>query len=409
MPTIKERRAERARWSDERLTAELAHAAAGERSSLVELLLDLVEFDHRSLCQKGAYHTLFDHCTRKLGYSSSEAGRRIAVARKSEKFPLMLDMIDRGELHLSGAAMLAGLLTPENHTEVLGRAKGRTQDEIGRLVAALAPKPAPRDRIRALCAPAVTPIAAPAPTAPVLAAPAPAAPAPAAPTLAAPALAAPALAAPVLATPAAEAPILAEPSPAAPVPTEPVFAIPLPSAPVPAVIPSALPVVPAPLPMSPRGPSEELFLVSFPATLETRDLIERAKEVLRHRIPKAELDKIFNLALKTLLARVDREQRKPRRAAPAPAKAERMRYIPEAVKRESLRRAGGQCVFIAEDGTRCASRAWLEFDHKIPYALGGSSTDSANIRVYCRAHNAWASKQIFGPWQGGKMKPQDTS
>lgn len=381
-------------WSDDRLTLALAAAAAGERSSLVELLLDLVEFDHRSLAQKGAHHTLFDYCTRKLGYSSSEAGRRIAVARKSEKFPHMLEMIESGELHLSGAAMLAGLLTPENHADVLRRAKGGTQDEIGRLVAALAPKPAPRDRIRALCAPAVTPLAAPAPTAPVLAAPAPAA---------------PALAAPALATPAAEAPILAEPSPAAPVPNEPVFAIPLPSAPIPPVIPSALPVVPAPLPMPPRGPSEELFLVSFPATLETRELIERAKEVLRHRIPKAELDKIFNLALKTLLARVDREQRKPRRAAPAPAKAERMRYIPEAVKRESLRRAGGQCVFIAEDGTRCASRAWLEFDHKIPYALGGSSTDSANIRVYCRAHNAWASKQIFGPWQGGKMKPQDTS
>lgn len=404
MKTIEERRAERARWSDERLTAELANAAAGERCSLIELMLDLVEFDHRSLSQKGAYHTLFDYCTRKLGYSSSEAGRRIAVARKSERFPLMLEMIDRGELHLSGAAMVAGLLTPENHAEVLRRAKGRTQDEIGRLVAALAPKPAPRDRIRPLSAPAVTPLAAPAPTAPVLAAPAPAAPAPAA-----PAPAAPALAAPVLATPAAEAPILAEPSPAAPVPTEPVFAIPLPSAPVPAVIPSALPVVPAPLPMPPRGPSEELFLVSFPATLETRELIERAKEVLRHRIPKAELDKIFNLALKTLLARVDREQRKPPRAGRAPASDKRNRYVPEAVKRESWQRAGGQCVFIAEDGTRCASRAWLEFDHKVPYALGGSSVDGTNIRVYCRAHNAWASKQIFGPWQGGKMKPQDTS
>ncbi|MCR4294302.1 MAG: hypothetical protein NUW21_02115 [Elusimicrobia bacterium] len=376
MQTIQERRAERARWSDERLTAELANAAAGERSSLVELLLDLVEFDHRSLCQKGAYHTLFDYCTRKLGYSSSEAGRRIAVARKSEKHPLMLEMIDRGDLHLSGAAMLAGLLTPENHAEVLRRAKGRTQDEIGRLVAALAPKPAPRDRIRALSAP---PEAA------------------------------------GLSSPPAAAPVPAAPAPAAPTPA--------PSAP--AAIPAAIPAVPKPLPAGsatlpapaagvpaepkPREPSEELFLVSFPATRETRELIERAKEVLRHRFPKAELDKIFNLALKTLLARVDRDQRKPRRAVLAPASPKRTRYVPEAVKRESWRRAGGQCVFIAEDGTRCASRAWLEFDHKVPYALGGSSVDSANIRVYCRAHNAWASEQIFGPRPGGKMKPYDTS
>lgn len=378
MKTIEERRAERAHWDDETLTAELAKAAAGERSSLIELLLDLVEFDHRSLSQKGAYHSLFDYCTRKLGYSSSEAGRRIAVARKSGNFPLLLEMLDRGELHLSGAAMLAGLLTPENHVEVLRRAKGRTQDEIGRLVAALAPKPAPRDRIRPLSAPAVTPLAPPA-----------------------------------LATFVPTAQIPVDPVPAIPTPARSVAAVPIFS--TPAAIPTAMPAVAPSLrapPESPPAPveaSEELFLVSFCATSETQALIERAKEVLRHRIPKAELDKIFNLALKTLLARVDREQRKPRRASPALAKAKRTRYVPEAVKRESWRRAGGQCVFIASDGTRCASRAWLEFDHKVPYALGGSSVDSANIRIYCRAHNAWAAKQLFGPRPGGRMHPQDTS
>ncbi|MDP3542184.1 MAG: hypothetical protein Q8T11_06890 [Elusimicrobiota bacterium] len=293
MPTIKERRAERERWSDERLTASLA-AAVGERSSLVELLLDLVEFDHRSLCQKGAYHTLFDYCTRKLGYSSSEAGRRIAVARKSEKFPLLLEMIERGELHLSGAAMLAGLLTPGNHAEVLRRAKGRTQDEIGRLVAALAPKPAPRDRIRALSAPA---FAAAAPAAPAPATPASAAPAPAASAPAAPAPAARVHAAPIPTSSVPAIPILAAPAaiPAA------LTAVPLPAVSAPPEPPESLPAQPAasagvPPEPKPREPSEELFLVSFPATLETRELIERAKEVLRHRIPKAELDKIFNKA-----------------------------------------------------------------------------------------------------------------
>jgi hypothetical protein len=354
MKTIEERRTERAQWSDERLTAELAKAAAGERSSLVELLLDLVEFDHRSLSQKGSHHTLFDYCTRKLGYSSSEAGRRIAVARRSEKLPLLLEMIERGELHLSGAAMLAGLLTPGNHAEVLRRAKGRTQDEIARLVAALAPKPAPRDRIRALSAPAET-----AGLVPRL-----------------PAAAIPALAAPVLAAPAA----------------------------IPAAVSAAL----ASLPPQPPA-EEELHLVSFCATGETRELIERAKEVLRHRFPKGGLDDIFNLALKTLLARVDRDLRTPRRAGRAPAKDKCTRYVPEAVKQKSWERAGGRCAYVAPDGTRCTSRAWLEFDHVVPYALGGSSVDAANIRPYCRPHNAWAARQIFGPWQGGKMKPQNTS
>lgn len=352
MKTITERRAERALWSDERLTAELSKAAIGERSLLIEFLLDLVEFDHRSLSQKGAHHTLFDYCTRKLGYSSSEAGRRIAVARKSEKFPLLLEMIERGEMHLSGAAMLAGLLTPENHEEVLRRAKGRTQDEIARLVAALAPKPAPRDRIRALSAPAET-----AGLAPRL-----------------PDTALSALAAPVLVAPA--------------------------------VVPAALPAATAALPTQ---PVEEMYLVSFCATRETRDLIEREKEVLRHRLPRADIDDVVNLALKTMLARVDRDLRKPRRAGRAPAKDKRTRYVPEAVKQESWKRAGGRCAYVSPDGTRCTSRAWLEFDHIVPYALGGSSVDAANIRLYCRPHNAWAARQIFGPWQGGQMKPQNTS
>lgn len=358
MNSIEERRGERKKWSDERLTLELASAAAGERGSLVELLLDLVEFDHRSLSQKGSYPTLFAYCTRKLGYSSSEAGRRIAVARKTEKLPLLLETIERGELHLSGAAMLTGLLTPENHEEVLRRAKGRTQDEIARLVAALAPKPAPRDRIRPLSAPVES-----AGLVPRL-----------------PAAALPALAAPVIATPVIAAP---------------------------AAIPAALPAAPASIPAQPAA--AELYLVSFCATRETQDLIERAKEVLRHRFPKGGLDEIVNLALKTLLTRVDRDLRKPRRAGRAPAKDKRTRYVPEAVKQESWERAGGRCAYVSPDGTQCTSRAWLEFDHIVPYALGGSSVDAANIRLYCRPHNAWAATQIFGPWQGGQMKPQNTS
>lgn len=262
--------------------------------------------------------------------------------------------------------MLAGLLTSENHAEVLRRAKGRTQEEIARLAAALTPKPVPKDSIRAISAPAEAA--------------------------------------------GLSSSTAAVPAPAAPVPA------------APAVIPAALPAVPASLPAqpaatagvpvgpTPRDASEELFLVSFCATRETRDLIERAKEVLRHRFPKAQIDKIFNLALKTLLARVDRDLRKPRRAGrAAPHGAKRGRYVPEEVKQKSWERDGGQCAYVAPDGLRCASRAWLEFDHATPYALGGSSVDTANIRLYCRPHNAWAARQTFGPWPGGKMKPQNTS
>lgn len=361
MKTIAERRAERVRWTDARLTAELIAAAAGERSALVEFLLDLIEFDHRSLSQKGACSSVFDYCTRRLGYSSSEAGRRIAVARKGEKFSLLLEMRERGDLHLSGAGLLAGLLTPHNHASVLSRAKGGTQAEIERLAAALAPKPPPRDSVRAIRAPALRAQLAP-----------------------------PGISA---AVPAAPTGPLPSSSPAMPAD---LFGVPVVEQP------------PAPPPTTDAG--EELFAVTFAATAETQVLLARATELLRHRFPKGSINDIVNFALKNLLARIDRDLRKPPRPGKPPARGTRRgRYIPEAVKQEAWRRDGGQCAFVAADGTRCASRAWLEFDHAVPYALGGSSVDAANIRPYCRPHNAWAAKQTFGPWTGGIMKPQNTS
>jgi hypothetical protein len=47
MEAIEHRKLDRKRWSDERLTAGLAGAAGEERGALVELLLDLAEFDRR--------------------------------------------------------------------------------------------------------------------------------------------------------------------------------------------------------------------------------------------------------------------------------------------------------------------------------------------------------------------------
>lgn len=337
METIEERRRERAGWTDERLTTDLARAAADERGALVELLLDLAEFDKRSLSKERAYSSLFDYCTRKLRYSSSEAGRRIAVARKVGIFPLLLQMIERGELHLSGAAMLAGLLTLENHKDVLTRAKGRTQDEIARMAAALAPKAVPKDSIRAIRAPA-------------------------------------------------EAAGLAAP----------------PRAPETSQADVSLPPLGADLfgASSEHGSPEaepELYAISFAASKETRDKLERAKELLRHRFPHARTDEIVNLALTKLLAEVDRDLHKPpKEAKPRTDDAPRSRYIPEAVKQEAWDRDGGQCAFLGPDGTRCTARAWLEFDHREPYALGGSSRDSANIRPLCRPHNAWSGRQMFG-------------
>jgi hypothetical protein len=290
------------------------------------------------LSEKGGYSSLFDYCTRKLRYSSSEAGRRIAVARKGDELPLLLVMIEAGELHLSGAAMLANQLTSDNHGAVLAAAKGKSQDDIARMVAALSPRPVIRDSIRALRAPL-------------------------------------------------DAAGLAAPEPQAHVPTAGdggLFA----------AAPESAPLREEP----------ELYAISFPASRETRDMLGRAKELLRHRFPGARTDEIVNFALKKVLAELDRDLRGPFKPARRGAEgAAAGRYIPESVKQEAWERDGGRCAFVASDGTRCTARAWLEFDHQRPVALGGSSTDAANIRPYCRPHNAWAARQAFGRLQAARQ------
>jgi hypothetical protein len=58
-----------------------------------------------------------------------------------KRFPLLLDAIANGELHLTGLLLLGPHLTPENHLDVLARAKFRTKNEIAKLVRELHPLP----------------------------------------------------------------------------------------------------------------------------------------------------------------------------------------------------------------------------------------------------------------------------
>jgi hypothetical protein len=73
----------------------------------------------------------------------------------------------------------------------------------------------------------------------------------------------------------------------------------------------------------------------------------------------------------------------------------RSRHVPAAVRREVYERDQGQCAFVSADGRLCEAKAFLEYDHVLPWAaLGGSSPD--NIRLLCRAHNALHARTCFG-------------
>ncbi len=73
--------------------------------------------------------------------SESEAYRRIAAARLSRSYPVLLKMLEDGRLHLAGISLLKKHLTDANYEDVLARATHKTKRELEELVAELAPKP----------------------------------------------------------------------------------------------------------------------------------------------------------------------------------------------------------------------------------------------------------------------------
>ncbi|MDE2490411.1 MAG: HNH endonuclease [Elusimicrobia bacterium] len=150
--------------------------------------------------------------------------------------------------------------------------------------------------------------------------------------------------------------------------------------------------------------SAERVRIGFDAALAVRSLIDRARQVLRHKYPEGRLEDVVKEALEVLLDRKDPQRRlgfKPapvvRDAAPGEPRFLRAlragRYVPARVKREVWRRDDGRCAWRFEDGTLCGSRDGLEYDHVRPYARGGRSDDARNVRLLCRAHNRLAAER----------------
>ena len=93
---------------------------------------------------------MFRFCTDVLHFSEPTAYQRIRVARVSRTYPVVLERIRRGEIHVAGVTLLASHLTPENHSDLLDRAKHKSKRAIEELLAARAPKPEVKALVRRL-------------------------------------------------------------------------------------------------------------------------------------------------------------------------------------------------------------------------------------------------------------------
>ena len=75
--------------------------------------------------------------------------------------------------------------------------------------------------------------------------------------------------------------------------------------------------------------------------------------------------------------------------------SEGLRHIPDEVRDVVFVRDGGQCTFVAPDGTRCQCRKGLHVDHVTPVANGGRN-ELSNLRLLSGAHNRRAAELTMG-------------
>lgn len=144
--------------------------------------------------------------------------------------------------------------------------------------------------------------------------------------------------------------------------------------------------------LEPDSPRRVEFTFAADAGLLAK--VERAKDLLRHKYPFARFEDVFAEALEALLGRLE-PGRRPGKALPAKPTRPGARRIPKRVRDAVWRRDGGACSFVGPAG-RCGARAFLEFDHVVPWALGGRSDDPENVRLLCRAHNQAEARRAFG-------------
>jgi hypothetical protein len=325
--------------SDEALFQSLHAVLVAHRSCTVDLIARLAELDARRAHLGLGFSSLFAYCVDRLGFSEDEACRRIDAARLSRRFPRVLSLLAAGKLTLTALGLLKPYLTDENAAELLAGVSKKPSRAAREWLAARFPLPDVTAGIRALPAQ----------------------------------LSATSVVQATLATPSQPPAGILQDCPESPRAIAPVSAT------------SRAHVEPL---------SAERFAVRLTVNRSARDAFELARDLLRHRNPSGDLEVVFELAVRGLVERLQRERfgRTPR---PAKNRAGKRTRVANETRRTVLDRDGLGCDFVGVDGHRCGSRAFLEFDHIDPVGVGAASPPD-NVRLLCFAHNQFAAESFYG-------------
>jgi hypothetical protein len=149
------------------------------------------------------------------------------------------------------------------------------------------------------------------------------------------------------------------------------------------------------LPPPENSPIERRMEFRFAAGQPFVQAVERLRAMLWHKFPAGRLEDVLFEAARDFIARRDPARERKRMLSGGFREARRSRRVPAALRRVVWRRDGGRCAFSGPAG-RCGESRGLEIDHVLPWAQGGRSDESSNLRLLCRAHNQSEARRVFG-------------
>jgi hypothetical protein len=309
-----------------------------DRRDTARMLAYIAEIDRRKLYLEHACPSMFAFCTERFHMSEAVAARRIRAGRATCRFPCILGMVARGELHLSGIHQLAGHLTDENREEVLRRAKHKSMRQIEGLIAGISPKPDVPSSIRAL---PVRPAQGPNGT--------------------------------------SGGGDVCEPPEKRNFPVDTLHTNT-------SGMQASDPVADSPKPRSWASPlSPRRYKLQVTIGQEARDKLAELQDLLSHQIPDGDPAAVIERALDALLTETKKKKAaltdRPRSKVSAATK--KTRTIPARVRREVFERDQGRCGFVDGEGRRCASTWKIEFHHGVPYATSDTSKSGNSKTAGC--------------------------
>jgi hypothetical protein len=400
--------------TDDELVARVKGLAARERGATALLVAHLAELDTRDVHLRAGFSSLFAYCRSELLLTEAEAYNRIEVARAARRYPVILEMLGKGDVSLTAVRLLAPHLTAENHRQVLESARGRGKGEVEEIVARLAPRPDVVASLRKLPAPrAVEPDSPPVSgaglTAGPLAAGFPASTSPpSCPGTSPPSC--PGTSPP--SCPGTSPPSCPGTSPPSCPGTSPALCPGTSPASCPGTSPALCPGTSPPSTLvrvetiritaqPPAAPpviaplAPDRYRLQLTISGDTLEKLRLAKDLLRHAIPSGDDAQVLDRALTALLIELARRKFA---ATDAPGTSRGTgpgsRHVSAEVRRAVWLRDLGRCAFVGTDGRRCAERAFVEFHHLKPFAAGGEATVS-NIQLRCRRHNDYEARTFF--------------